>query len=244
MDLGLTDRVYVVAGGSRGLGLAVAQSLLAEGARVVLSGRGAEVQTTADALGGPNKAIGIIGDNADETTAGHLVTAAREHFGRLDGALISVGGPDPGAAMDVEDTVWRQAFETIFLGALRIARAVAVAAPGGSILFVLSSSVRAPIPGLAVSNGLRPGLGMLAKTLANELGPTGTRVNGLLPAYIATDRAKQLATLTADTAPTNSLRRQGTPLEVGHAATFILSPAASYITGTMIAVDGGAIPAL
>jgi 3-oxoacyl-[acyl-carrier protein] reductase len=244
VDLGLTDRVYVVTGGSRGLGLAVAQSLLVEGARVVLSGRGAEVQTTANTLGGRDRVIGIVGDNADEATAGRLVAAAHDRFGRLDGALISVGGPHPGSAMDVDDTTWREACKTIFLGALRIARTVATAAPGGSILFVLSSSVRAPIPGLAVSNGLRPGLGMLAKTLANELGPAGTRVNGLLPAYVATGRAGELAALTGETTPMNSLRRQGTPLEVGHAATFILSPAASYITGTMIAVDGGAIPAL
>ena len=241
MDLGLKDRVFVLTGASKGLGLATAQSLLAEKARVVLSGRGTEVETTAAGLGGPDRVIGLIADNADESTAAKLVGTARDRFGRLDGALISVGGPRPGSAMDTDDTTWRDAFETVFLGALRIARTVAAAAPGGSILFILSTSVRSPIPGLAVSNGLRPGLGMLAKTLADELGPTGTRVNGLLPAYIATDRAKELG---ASTTPANSLRRQGTPLEVGQTATFLLSPAASYITGTMIAVDGGAIPAL
>lgn len=85
---------------------------------------------------------------------------------------------------------------------------------------------------------------MLAKTLADELGPTGTRVNGLLPAYIATDRAKELDTMTGGSAPPNALRRMGTPLEVGQTAAFVLSPAANYITGTMVAVDGGAIPAL
>ena len=241
MDLGLKDRVYVLTGGSKGLGLATAQSLIAEGARVVLSGRGTDVEKTAAALGGHDRVIGVVADNADESTAARLVAAARDQFGRLDGALISVGGPRPGAAMDIDDTTWRDAFETIFLGGLRIARTVAAAAPGGSILFILSTSVRSPIPGLAVSNGLRPGLGMVAKTLADELGPTGTRVNGLLPAYIATYRAKELG---ASSTPANSLRRQGTPLEVGQTATFLLSPAASYITGTMIAIDGGAIPAL
>ncbi len=241
MDLGLKDHAYVVTGGSRGLGLATAQSLLAENACVVLSGRGAEVEKTAAALGGQDRVIGIAADNADESTPERLVTTAQDHFGRLDGALISVGGPRPGAAMDTDDSTWRDAFETIFLGALRIARVVAAAAPGGSILFILSSSVRSPIPGLAVSNGLRPGLGMLAKTLADELGPAGTRVNALLPAYIATDRAKELG---ASSTPPNALRREGTPLELGQTAAFVLSPAASYITGTMIAVDGGAIPAL
>jgi 3-oxoacyl-[acyl-carrier protein] reductase len=204
-------------------------------------GPGTEVEKTAAALGGRDRAIRIAADNADESTAGRLVAAAQKHFGRLDCALISVGGPRPGSAMDIDDTTWRDAFEAVFLGALRIARTVADAAPGGSILFILSSSVRSPIPGLAVSNGLRPGLGMLAKTLADELGPTSTRVNGLLPAYIATDRAKELG---ASSTPANALRRQGTPLEFGQTATFVLSPAASYITATMIAVDGGAIPAL
>jgi 3-oxoacyl-[acyl-carrier protein] reductase len=235
------NSVALHSGGSRGLGLATAQTLLGEEACVVLSGRSTEVEETAAALGGHDRVIGLVADNADESTPERLVTAARDHFGRLDGALISVGGPRPGAAMDIDDTTWRDAFETIFLGTLRIARAVATAACGGSILFILSTSVRSPIPDLAISNGLRPGLGMLAKTLADELGPTGTRVNALLPAYIATDRAKEFD---ASSTPANALRRQGTPLELGRTATFVLSPAASYITGTMIAVDGGAIPAL
>ena len=244
MDLGLRDRVYVVTGGSRGLGLAAAQSLLAEGARVVLSGRETEVLKIARGLGGPDRVTGIAGDNAEESTARRLVDAAQSHFDRIDGALISVGGPAFGAAMDIDDNTWRDAFESIFLGALRIARAILAASPAGSILFVLSSSVRAPIPGLAISNGLRPGLGMLAKTLADELGPAGARGNGLLPAYIATDRAKELASVKEGDAPANSLRRQGTPEEFGQAAAFVLSPAAGYITGAMIPVDGGAIPAL
>lgn len=100
--------------------------------------------------GGRDRAVGIAADNADESTASRLVAVARDHFGRLDGALISVGGPRPGSAMDINDTTWRDAFETIFLGALRIARTVVAAAPGGSILFILSTSVRSPIPGLAV----------------------------------------------------------------------------------------------
>lgn len=244
MELGFDDRVFIVTGGTRGLGLATARTLLAEGARVVLSGRGPDAQTVAATLGSPDRVTGLPADNAHPSTAERLVVAAHETFGRLDGALISVGGPTHGAAMELDDDAWRHAFESVFLGALRIARTVAAAAPGGSIAFVLATSVRTPFPGLALSNGLRPGLGMLAKTLADEVGPAGTRVNGLLPGTIATDRAKELATVAGMGTPTNALQRMGTPEEFGRVAAFVLSPAASYLTGSMIAIDGGAIQAL
>jgi 3-oxoacyl-[acyl-carrier protein] reductase len=117
---------------------------------------------------------------------------------------------------------------------------------GGSIAFVLSTSVRAPIPGLAISNGLRPGLAMVAKSLADELGPRGIRVNGILPGSVETERTRELDSLRGDpvaakaaAVETIPLRRYGTPEEFGRTAAFLLSPAASYITGTMVTVDGG-----
>ncbi|MFJ4470845.1 SDR family oxidoreductase [Streptomyces sp. NPDC089424] len=242
MDLGLRDRVYLVTGGSRGLGLAVAELLTAEGARVVITGRSDTVADTAASLGDGTTAVGLVADNADADAADRVVGTALRHFGRLDGALISVGGPPVGTAMDVQDEVWRDSFESTFLGALRIAKATARALKnGGSIAFVLSSSVRAPIPGLAVSNGLRPGLAMLAKTLTDELGRSGITVNGLLPAYINTGRQKELATLTGGKAPENALQRPGEPTEFARAAVFLLSPAAAYLTGVMLPVDGGAL---
>ncbi len=123
--------------------------------------------------------------------------------------------------------------------------------PGGSVAFVLSSSVRSPISGLAVSNGLRPGLGMLAKTLADEVGRRGIRINGLLPGRISTERVAELDASTGDPAASRArseagipLRRYGEPAEFGRVAAFVLSPAASYVSGVMVPVDGGALRSL
>lgn len=245
MDLGVRDRTYLLTGGSAGLGYATAQELVAEGARVVITGLPpSDTARAAEALGGVDRAIGVTGDNSDPVTADMLVQTALHNFGRLDGALISVGGPPPGAVMDVDDAQWRSSFEAVFLGAIRIARTVGRAAEhDASIAFVLSTSVRAPLPGMAISNGLRPGLGMVAKGLSDELGPRGIRVNGLMPAWVSTSRAIELSAAGHDK-PLNSLRRRGTAEEFGRVATFLLSPAASYVTGAMIAVDGGALPTI
>lgn len=249
MDLGLRDRVYVVTGGSRGLGRASAAALVADGARVVISARSAaDVAAAAAALGGEGHAVGVAADLADPGAAERLVAAAHEAFGRLDGALVSVGGPPAGRVTAVTDDQWRTAFESVFLGAVRLARTVASGlAEGGAIAFVLSTSVKAPITGLDVSNGLRPGLGMVAKSLADELGPRGVRVVGLLPGRVATDRTLHLTPDEADRraiAESIPLRRYGEPAEFGRVAAFLLSPAASYLTGIMVPVDGGALRAL
>ena len=119
--------------------------------------------------------------------------------------------------MDVDDREWRNSFEAVFLGAIRIARTVGRAVEhDASIAFVLSTSVRAPLPGMAISNGLRPGLGMVAKALSDELGPRGIRVNGLMPAWVSTSRAAELSAAGHDK-PLNSLRRRGTAEEFGPA---------------------------
>ncbi|OKK19018.1 oxidoreductase [Streptomyces sp. CB00455] len=246
MDLGLKDRVYIVTGATRGLGFAAARELTADGAKVVVTGRDAKRAAQAAAELGPD-AVGVAADNADPAAAGQLVATAREHFGRLDGILISVGGPPPGLAADNTDEQWSAAFESVFLGAVRLARAAAAElGEGGVIGFVLSGSVHEPIQGLTLSNGLRPGLAGFAKSLSVDLGPRGIRVLGLLPARIDTDRVRELDALSGDAAAARAgnesripLRRYGTPEEFGRTAAFLLSPAASYLTGIMVPVDGG-----
>lgn len=246
MDLGLKDRVYVVTGATRGLGNATARALAADGAKVVISGRDRSTAEQAAEAIGPN-AIGIEADNADPEAAGRLLAGARERFGRLDGILISVGGPPPGSAASTTDEQWEAGFTSVFLGAVRLARAAAAElGEGGVIGFVLSGSVHEPITGLTLSNGLRPGLAGFAKSLANEVGPRGIRVVGVLPGKIDTDRIREIDGFAADPAASRAaaeasipLKRYGRPEEFGRTAAFLLSPAASYLTGIMVPVDGG-----
>ncbi|WP_405971335.1 SDR family oxidoreductase [Streptomyces sp. NBC_00988] len=246
MDLGLKDRVYVVTGATRGLGNASARELVADGAKVVVTGRDEKRAADAAAELGPN-AVGVAVDNADAEAPARLIAAAREHFGGFDGILVSVGGPPPGFVADTSDEQWQSSFESVFLGAVRLARAAAEElGAGGVIGFVLSGSVHEPIPGLTISNALRPGLAGFAKSLADELGPRGIRVVGLLPARIDTDRVRELDGLSADPVATRAanesripLRRYGAADEFGRVAAFLLSPAASYLTGVMVPVDGG-----
>ncbi|MER7476772.1 SDR family oxidoreductase [Streptomyces sp. NPDC126510] len=247
MDLGLKDRVYVVTGATRGLGNATARELVADGAKVVVSGRDEKSVAEAAAELGPN-AVGVAVDNADPEAAARLIGAAREHFGRFNGVLVSVGGPPAGFVADNTDEQWQTAFESVFLGAVRLARAAAAEMEAGGVIgFVLSGSVYEPIPGLTISNGLRPGLAGFAKSLSDELGPRGIRVVGVLPGRIDTDRVRQLDALSADPEATRAasesripLRRYGAPEEFGRVAAFLMSPAAAYLTGVMVPVDGGA----
>jgi 3-oxoacyl-[acyl-carrier protein] reductase len=246
VDLGLADRVYLITGGSKGLGFATAQALVSDGAKVVIASRSEDsVSSAVESLGA--NARGLAGDNADPATPQRLIDLAMNDFGQLDGALISVGGPPATGALEATDEQWHAAFESVFLGAVRTARAVAEHLTGGAIGFVLSTSVKSPIAGLGISNGLRPGLAMWAKHLADELGPRGIRVVSLLPGSILTDRMRHLAPDEAAqdaVAGSIPLRRMGEPADFGRVAAFVLSPAAAYLTGCVIPVDGGSLRTL
>lgn len=251
MDLDLSDRVFVLTGASRGLGLATARVLVAEGARVVIVARASDALDAAAAELGESAAT-LARDLADPAAAREAVEVAIRQFGRLDGALLSVGGPPPGTVLSTTDEQWRSGFESVFLGSIRAAREVVAGIRStdrtatGSIAWVLSTSAIEVFSGLSVSNGLRPGLAMLVKDLGNEVGPIGIRVNGLLPGRIATDRLAAIDAASGDPAAARArasslipLGRYGEPEEFGRVAAFILSPAASYITGSLVRVDGG-----
>lgn len=251
MELGLHERVYIVTGGTKGLGRAAAEALVADGARVVVSARTQESVDSAVAslteYGVAHHNVdavrGVAADNAAPDTAERLVQVALDTWGQLDGALISVGGPPATAALGATDEQWRTAFESVFLGAVRAARVlVPQLGHGGAIALVLSTTVKEPMDGLEISNGLRPGLALWAKYLADEVGSRGIRVVGLLPGRVLTDRTRELhpdADTRARIAERIPLRRYAEPAEFGKVAAFVLSPAASYVTGCVIPIDGG-----
>ena len=232
MDLGLAGGRYLITGGSRGLGLATAQALAADGATTCLVARDPEQLAVARDSMGPGHDV-IVADLAEPSAALRVAEA----IGPLDGALVNVGGPAPGAVLDLDDEQWQRAIDGVLLASVRLLRAVAPRiVEGGSILVVLSSTAKEPIRHLGASNALRPGLAMVVKDLAVALAPR-VRVNGILPGRIATDRLRAVAD--GDLGAGIPLKRPGSPEEFGRVAAFLLSPAASYVTGTLVAVDGG-----
>jgi len=252
VDLGLSGRVYITTGSTSGLGEACATQLLAEGAKVIISSRD---QTRVDAavakfdVEHPGQVIGVAADLAESDSASRLIAAAMDEWGSVDGLILSGGGPPSGGVLSADDSQWAAAFESVFLGPLRLAReAAGVMKSGSCIGIVLSGSVYSPIPGIALSNGFRPGLAMALKTLSDELSGTGVRTVGLVPGRIETTRTLELDAANPEVSRKRNAAipagRLGTTEEFAKVATFMVSPAASYVNGTNIVIDGGSKRAL
>jgi 3-oxoacyl-[acyl-carrier protein] reductase len=254
MDLGLTGRRVLVGGASRGLGAAIARALAAEGARVAGMARGAG-ETAAELERGGGLAVAV-----DLSTPGgpaDAIRAAVDGLGGLDGLVVNTGGPVAGAFESLDDAAWQGAIDGTLMSTIRLIRAALPHLREGrdpAILINLSSSVREPIPNLVTSNVLRPGLSGLIKTLVSEIAPI--RINGVAPGRFDTDRVRSLdegraaATgssveeIQRQTISRIPLGRYGDPDEMGRVGAFLLSPAASYLNGVIVGVDGGMIRSL
>lgn len=257
MDLGLKDRVALVAASSKGLGYGVARALAYEGAKVSMCSRTeADVQSAAkklsDETGAETIASACDVRKKDDIQAWVDKTVAQ--WGRIDALLVNAGGPPAGLVKDLTDEDWQAAFELTLLSSIRMIQAALPHMPAGSaILTVTSSSIKEPIPRLALSTVMRSGVMGLVKTLADELAGDGIRVNNLIPGRIDTDRVAQLDNNTSNNLGISleevkkrsiasiPLGRYGSIDDFGAAGAFLLSPAASYITGSTLRVDGGAM---
>jgi 3-oxoacyl-[acyl-carrier protein] reductase len=259
MDLGIKGKTALVVAASKGMGRASALGLAAEGARVVMCARGeaalkdaaAEVKRQTGA-----EVLALVADASRAADISRVVAEANRAFGGVDILVANVGGPPPGPFEAMTDEQWKTAFEQVHLSAVRFIREVLPhmkQARWGRILAIQSSSVKQPVDGLVLSNGIRPGIAGLFKTLAGDLAPHGITVNLVLPGRIMTDRfrehqtdratrsgvtlEKQMELSSADI----PMGRIGTPEEFAAMVVFLASARASYVTGTAVQVDGGLI---
>jgi 3-oxoacyl-[acyl-carrier protein] reductase len=262
MDLGLKGKIAMVGGASKGLGFAVARALAGEGAHVCIASRDADtINRAADdiRLETGERPLPVAADlsRADAIAAWHAATETE--FGGVDLLFANTGGPPAGTALCFDDQAWQCAFELLLMSVVRSVRLVVPSMRsrgGGAILVGTSSSVKEPVPNLALSNVLRSGVTSLAKTLSMELAPQNIRVNTLIPGRIATNRLRQLDEINAKkagislqehqvhAAATIPLGRYGAPDDFGRVGAFLLSDAASYITGASVQADGGLIKGL
>jgi 3-oxoacyl-[acyl-carrier protein] reductase len=256
MDLGIRGRVAIIAASSKGLGLAVAQTLATEGANVAMCARNAE---TLDAAARQVAATGAIVfhrpvDVTDAEQVRAFVADTVGHFGRLDICVTNAGGPPSKGFLDVSVEEWRRAVDLNLMSTIYFAREVLPhmqRARWGRLVTITSVSIKQPIDGLILSNAVRAGATGLAKTLANEFGKDNILINNICPGFTLTDRLADLGATIAKARGITleqahalwtsniPLGRLGHPEEFAAMVAFLCSEQASYVTGTSIAVDGG-----
>jgi 3-oxoacyl-[acyl-carrier protein] reductase len=257
MDLQLKDKRALVTGASRGLGYAVARGLAREGCRVAVNSRDAEKISAAAAKIAAetgSQTLALAGDVGDPAVPARLIEQTVQALGGLDLLVTNAGGPPAGAFESFDEAAWQKAIELSLMSHVRLIRAALPylrQSQAASVLTVTSYSVKQPIPNLVLSNSVRAATVGLTKSLALELGRDGIRFNSILPAWTETERVLELMSFRARQngttveaeiarqAQDSPLGRMGRPEEFANAAVFLLSPAASYITGVMLTVDGG-----
>lgn len=257
MDLHLSGKRALVTGASRGLGYATAFGLAQEGCQVVINSRNpTSIAQAAENIAQQTGASihSIAGNAADPVFPSQLVQDAAQKLGGLDLLVTNTGGPPAGKFTDFDDAAWQQAIELSLLSHVRLIRAALPflrQSSAASVLTITSYSVKQPIANLVLSNSVRAATVGLTKSLALELGAEGIRFNSILPAWTETERVVELMSHRARVNGTSvdeeiarqckdsPLGRMAQPVEFANAAVFLLSPAASYITGVMLSVDGG-----
>jgi 3-oxoacyl-[acyl-carrier protein] reductase len=259
MDLKLKGKVVLVTGASRGLGFATARLLAEEGARVAINSRtSASLEKSAAQLRSETGAeiLAVPGDVTQPDIPAAIIRQIVDHFGGFDILIANAGGPPPGSFESFSDEDWQKAIDLSFMSQVRLIRAALPhlrKSTAASVLTVTSYSVKQPIPNLVLSNSVRLATIGLTKTLALELGSEGIRFNSILPGWTDTERVQNLLQNRAQSKGTtvdeeirkqsleSPLGRLGNPREFANAAVFLVSPAASYITGLMLPVDGGTL---
>lgn len=262
MDLGLKDKVVIVGGASKGIGKAAALGFAREGAKVAISARNPDqLNATAEEIRQETGAeiLAVPGDLSQAEATERVVDETVARFGTVHVLVANTGGPPMGGFDAMDDAAWESAFALNFLSTVRLIRKVLPHMKQqnwGRLLSVMSMSVKEPIDGLILSNGVRPAVVGMAKTLSREIGQYNITINTVLPGLILTDRLRGGIAARAEragksfdetleaSAATIPLRRVGDPQEMGNVIVFLASEAASYVNGVSIQVDGGVVRGL